>query len=221
MKDIGGYQDPLVFCQMSHFQEPTPKRYSLAERSFRTVWNRLTLPQIFSIANLIIVVTPFEKEAKLKMGADPEKFFLFPGGVDDEVFLRYANADVRRFVEALKIKQDSKIVSFLGSLEERKNPMAIIKIAEILKERTDIHFVLAGKGGSPYAEKVIQESKSNAKRDLSGRDKRAGKSAPNQSFLHKHNFESAGSFGVDADGVHVQWRSRCHFGGRGTEMAHT
>jgi len=159
MKDIGGYQDPLVFCQMSHFQEPTPKRYSLAELSFRTVWNRLTLPQIFSIANLIIVVTPFEKEAKIKMGADPEKFFLFPGGVDDEIFLRYANADVRRFVEALKIKQDSKIVSFLGSLEERKNPMAIIKIAEILKERTDIHFVLAGKGGSPYAEKVIQESK--------------------------------------------------------------
>jgi glycosyltransferase involved in cell wall biosynthesis len=159
MKGIGGYQDPLVFCQMSHFQEPTPKRYSLAERSFRTVWNRLTLPQIFSIANLIIVVTPFEKEAKLKMGADPEKFFLFPGGVDDEVFLRYANANVRRFVEALKIKQDSKIVSFLGTLEERKNPMAIIKIAEILKERTDIHFVLAGKGDSPYAQKVIQESK--------------------------------------------------------------
>jgi D-inositol-3-phosphate glycosyltransferase len=159
MKDIGGYQDPLVFCQMSHFQEPTPKRYSLAERSFRTVWNRLTLPQIFSIANLIIVVTPFEKEAKVKMGADPEKFFLFPGGVDDEVFLRYANADVRRFVEALKINQDSKIISFLGSLEERKNPMAVIKIAEILKERTDIHFVLAGKGSSPYAEKVIQESK--------------------------------------------------------------
>lgn len=159
MKDIGGYQDPIVFCQMSHFQEPTPKRYSLAERSFRTVWNRLILPQIFSIANIIIVVTPFEKEAKLKMGADPGSFFLFPGGVDDEVFLRYANADVRRFIENLGLKQGIKIVSFLGSLEERKNPMAIIKIAEILKDRADIHFVLAGKGGSPYAEKVIQESK--------------------------------------------------------------
>jgi D-inositol-3-phosphate glycosyltransferase len=159
MKDIGGYQDSLVFCQMSHFQEPTPKRYSLAERSFRIVWNRLTLPQIFSIANLIIVVTPFEKEAKVKMGADPEKFFLFPGGVDDELFLRYANADVKIFAEALKINQDSKIVSFLGSLEERKNPMAVIRIAEILKERKDIYFVLAGKGSSPYAEKVIQESK--------------------------------------------------------------
>jgi glycosyltransferase involved in cell wall biosynthesis len=159
MKDIGGYQDPLVFCQMSHFQEPTPKRYSLAERSFRTVWNRLTLPQIFSIANLIIVVTPLEKEAKVKMGADPEKCFLFPGGVDDEVFLRYANADAKRFVKALKISKDSKIVSFLGSLEERKNPMAVIKIAESLKERTDIHFVLAGKSNSPYGEKLIQEVK--------------------------------------------------------------
>jgi hypothetical protein len=116
MKDIGGYQDPLVFCQMSHFQEPTPKRYSLTERSFRTAWNRLTLPQIFSTANLIIVVTPLEKEAKVKMGANPEKCFLFPGGVDDEVFLRYANADVRGFIKGLGISEDVKIVSFLGSL---------------------------------------------------------------------------------------------------------
>jgi D-inositol-3-phosphate glycosyltransferase len=159
MKDIGGYQDPLVFCQMSHFQEPTPKRYSLAERSYRIVWNRLTLPQIFSIANLIIVVTPLEKEAKVKMGADPKKTFLFPGGVDDEAFLRYANADVRKFVKSLNINEDSKIVSFLGSLEERKNPMAVIKTAEILKERKDIHFVLAGKSGSPYGERVIEEAK--------------------------------------------------------------
>jgi len=159
MKDIGGYQDPLVFCQMSHFQEPTPKRYSLAERSFRTIWNRLTLPQIFSVANLIIVVTPFEKEAKVKMGADPDKCFLFPGGVDDEMFLRYANADAKRFMKALSISKDSKTVSFLGSLEERKNPMAVVKIAAALKERTDIHFILAGNGDSPYGEKIIQEIK--------------------------------------------------------------
>ncbi len=159
MKDIGGYQDPLVFCQMSHFQEPTPKRYSLTELSFRTAWNRLTLPQIFSTANLIIVVTPLEKEAKVKMGADPEKCFLFPGGVDDEVFLRYANADVRGFVKGLGISADTKIVSFLGSLEERKNPLGVLKVAEKLQERKDIHFIIAGKGGSPYAEKVIQTAK--------------------------------------------------------------
>ncbi|MCJ7762793.1 glycosyltransferase, partial [Candidatus Bathyarchaeota archaeon] len=159
MKDIGGYQDPLVFCHMSHFQEPSPKRYSLTERSFRIVWNRLTLPQIFSTANLILVVTPFEKDAKVKMGADPEKCFLFPGGVDDEMFLRYANADVKSFVKRLNIREDARIVACLGSLEERKNPLAVLKVAEKLQKRKDIHFVIAGRGGSPYAEKVIQIAK--------------------------------------------------------------
>ncbi len=159
MKNIGGYQDPLVFCQMSHFQEPSAKRYPLTELSFRTTWNKLTLPQIFSTANLIIVVTPLEKEAKIKMGADPEKCFLFPGGVDDEAFLRYANVDVGGFVKGLGISEETRIVSFLGSLEERKNPMGFLKVAEKLKERKDIHFVVAGRGGSKYAEKVIQAAK--------------------------------------------------------------
>ena len=156
MKNIGGYEDPLVFCHMSHFQEPSPKRYSLTERSFRIAWNRLTLPQIFSTANLILVVTPLEKEAKVKMGAEAEKCFLFPGGVDDEVFLRYANVDVKSLLERLKIKESAKIVSYLGSLEERKNPLAVLKVAGKLQERKDIHFVIAGKGDSSYAKKVIE-----------------------------------------------------------------
>jgi len=160
MKNMGGYQDPLVFCHMSHFQEPSPKRYSLTERSFRIAWNRLTLPQIFSTANLILVVTPLEKEAKVKMGAEAEKCLLFPGGVDDEVFLRYANVDVKSFLERLKIPESAKIVSYLGSLEERKNPLAILRIAGKLQERKDIHFVIAGKGDSAYAKKVIETATS-------------------------------------------------------------
>lgn len=156
MKNIGGYQDPLVFCHMSHFQEPSPKRYSLTERSFRIAWNRLTLPQIFSAANLIIVVTPLEKEAKIKMGAKAEKCFLFPGGVDDALLQSYANIGANHFLSKLKIRDGAKIVSFLGSLEERKNPLAVTKIAEMLQERSDIHFIIAGKGDSPYAKKVIE-----------------------------------------------------------------
>ena len=156
MRNIGGYEDPLVFCHMSHFQEPSPHRYSLTERSFRIAWNKLTLPQIFSTANLILVVTPLEKEAKVKMGAEAEKCFLFPGGVDDEVFLRYANVDVKSLLKRLKIKESAKIVSYLGSLEERKNPLAVLKVAGKLQERKDIHFVIAGKGDSSYAKKVIE-----------------------------------------------------------------
>ena len=160
MKNIGGYQDPLVFCHMSHFQEPSPKRYSLIERSFRTAWNKLTLPQIFSTANLILVVTTLEKEAKVKMGARAEKCFLFPGGVDDEMVLRYVNVDVKSFLKQLKIKESAKLVSYLGSLEERKNPLAVLKVAAKLQERKDIHFIIAGRGDSPYAKKVINTANS-------------------------------------------------------------
>jgi len=159
MKNIGGYQDPLVFCHMSHFQEPSPKRYSLAERSFRIAWNRLTLPQIFSAANLIIVVTPSEKEAKVKMGAKPEKCFLFPGGVDDELFQRYANVDTRDFIKRFEVEENVKMVSYLGTLEERKNPLAILRVAEKLRDRKDIHFILAGRGDSSYAEKIVETAK--------------------------------------------------------------
>jgi glycosyltransferase involved in cell wall biosynthesis len=160
MKNIGGYQDPLVFCHMSHFQEPSPKRYSLIERSFRTAWNKLTLPQIFSTANLILVVTTLEKEAKVKMGARAEKCFLFPGGVDDEMVLRYVNVDVKSFLKQLKIKESAKLVSYLGSLEERKNPLAVLKVAAKLQARKDIHFIIAGRGDSPYAKKVIDTANS-------------------------------------------------------------
>ena len=160
MKNMGGYQDPLVFCHMSHFQEPSPKRYSLIERSFRIAWNKLTLPQIFLTANLILVLTPMEKEAKVKMGAKAEKCFLFPGGVDDETFLRYANVNVKSFIERLKIKEGAKIVSYLGSLEERKNSLAVLKVSGMLQERKDVHFVIAGNGDSSYAKKVIETAKS-------------------------------------------------------------
>ena len=49
-------------------------------------------------------------------------------------------------------------MSFLGTIEQRKNPLAVVKIAKSLKDRTDIHFVIAGKGNSRYADRVKNES---------------------------------------------------------------
>ena len=158
MKNLGGYKDPLVFCHMSHFQEPSAKRYSLLERTFRMAWNRFSLSQILKTANLVLVVTPFEKDANVKMGADPKKCFLFPSGVNEELFLRYAAADIEKFLEARQIPENVRLVSYLGTIEQRKNPLAVLKIAERLKDRTDIHFVIAGKGDSRYADRVKDKS---------------------------------------------------------------
>jgi D-inositol-3-phosphate glycosyltransferase len=159
MRNIGGYSDPLVFCHMSHFQEPSQKRYSLMESSFRIAWNKLTLPQIFKSANLILVVTDLEKKAKVKMGAKPEKCLLFPGGVDDEL-LCYASVDVKSLINRLKTEENVKIVSYLGSLEERKNPAAILEVAKILRSRRDVHFVIAGRGDSEYAQMIVKTAES-------------------------------------------------------------
>lgn len=154
MRNLGGYHDAIVFCHMSHFQEPSSQRYSLTELTFRTAWNRLSLSKILETANLILVVTPFSKKAMVKMGTKPEKCFMFPGGVDDEAFLRFAAVDTVDFLKRHNINASAKIVSYLGSIEERKNPMAVLRVAEKLKERQDIHFVLAGKGDTAYAEEV-------------------------------------------------------------------
>ena len=157
MKTRGGYKDPLVFCHMSHFQSPSSERYSLNEKGFRIAWNKFSLPQILATANLILVVTPLEMQEQIELGTKPEKCFLFPGGVDDKLF-NLTKIDINKFFKQLKINENTKIVSYLGSLEERKNPLGVLDVARKLNDRQDIHFVIAGKGDSSYAEEVIKNA---------------------------------------------------------------
>jgi D-inositol-3-phosphate glycosyltransferase len=156
IRNIGGYQDPIVFCHMSHFQEPTSQRYSLTELTFRTAWNKISLSKILEAANIVLVVTPIEKRAKIQMGARPERCLLYPGGVDNELFLRFAAEDTSEFLKEHNIAPGTNIVSYLGTLEERKNPLAVLKVAQQLKDKSNIHFMLAGKSDSQYGEEVIK-----------------------------------------------------------------
>jgi D-inositol-3-phosphate glycosyltransferase len=158
IRALGGYQDPLVFCHMSHYQEPSPRRYSLTERSYRMAWNGLSLKTILRVANLILVVTPFEEESKVKMGALRGKCILFPGGVDDSSFLSYASTNLDEFSRSLKLTLGAKVVAYLGTIEERKNPKAVLEVANRLRDRKDIRFIIAGKGDSQYAEEVRQRT---------------------------------------------------------------
>lgn len=151
---LGGFHDLLIFCHMSHFQEPSSRRYSLSERSFRMAWNRLALRTILRVANLILVVTPYEKDEKVKMGAERDKCVLFPGGVDDDTFAMFATTNPQELLGQLKIASDAKIISFLGTIEKRKNPTAILDVAEKMADRKDIQFIIAGRGESEYGDEV-------------------------------------------------------------------
>ena len=158
IKALGGYPAPLVFCHMSHYQEPSPKRYSLTERSFRMAWNRLSLRTILRVANLILVVSPYEEDAKIKMGAPRDRIFLFPGGIDDILFSQFSSADPSEFRRELGARPDSKLVAYVGTVEVRKNAGAVIDVAEKLAARQGIQFVIAGRGDPGYTEIVKKKA---------------------------------------------------------------
>ena len=148
----GSPQSPLLFCQMSHFQEPSDERYTIDERSFREAWNTVSLTQILKEADEVLVVTPDEGRLMVNIGASEEKCFLFPGGIEDEVLDGYAsNAGFR---SKHGIPESAKIVSYLGTVEERKNVLSLIEVAKLFSNRDDVHFVIAGKSEGEYGKSV-------------------------------------------------------------------
>jgi len=155
---LGGRTNIPVFAHMSHYQPPDPIRYCTYERAYRIAWNYLLFPVIFRACDLILCTTPLEAEDMLMMGAPPNKIHIFPGGLDDEEAKLIDEAKPDLIIERYKLPKDKKIVTYLGTIEERKNPLAVVKVAARMVHRDDVVFVIAGKPGDQYRE-VIEMSK--------------------------------------------------------------
>ncbi len=151
---LGGHSSIPIFAHMSHYQPPDPVRYSTYERSYRIAWNYLVFPAIFQASDLILCVTPLEAEDMLFMGAPPNKLHVFPGGLDDEEAKLIDEAKPDLIIERYKLPKDKKIVAYLGTIEERKNPLAVVKVAARMIHRDDVVFVIAGRPGDQYREVV-------------------------------------------------------------------
>ncbi len=152
----GSPQSPMVFCQMSHFQEPDEERYSVYERSYREAWNSLSLPQIVRKADIVLVTTPSEKEFMKKLEPDDARFLSFPGGVDDDAVK--SGGSPHDFRNKHVLPKNARLVSFLGTVEERKNILSVLEVAKLLSQRKDIHFVIAGKIEGEYGAKAKEQS---------------------------------------------------------------
>ncbi|HXW94107.1 MAG TPA: glycosyltransferase family 4 protein [Nitrososphaerales archaeon] len=153
----GGQNPPILFCHMSHFQEASDERYTVEERTFREVWNRISLEEIMRLADFVIVTTPLEKEQMKALGADDNKFVLLPGGIDDEIFETVKGNGVIK--QSLGLRTSVKLITFLGTVEERKNALSVIEVAKAFAQEGGVHFVIAGKLDGPYAEKVKAAAK--------------------------------------------------------------
>jgi D-inositol-3-phosphate glycosyltransferase len=148
----GAPRSPLIFCHMSHFQEPNDERYAIIERSYREAWNSVVLPKVLAAADLVLVTTPYEASSMKSLGAKDDKLFLFPGGIDDEDITSLG--DEGAFRAKYGLPRGAKLVSFLGSVEERKNPLELLEIAKLLSKRSDLRFVIAGRAEGAYGEAV-------------------------------------------------------------------
>ncbi len=143
-----------IYCHMSHFQEPSPERYTIVERTFRQAWNETSLSQIVTEADLILVTSPSEKEEVKRLGASEAKCFLFPGGVDETI-----DSDVDQgILNRYNIPKSAKIVASLGTVEERKNTLGVIEVAKRMTQRRNVHFVIAGLEQGDYGAKVRAEA---------------------------------------------------------------
>ena len=155
---LSGSCRDFIFCHMSHYQPPDPTYYGVYERSYRIAWNRLILPIIFNVADLILCVTPIEAMDMIMMGAKKDQIFIYPTGVDDDEVKKLEEIDSSDFRKKFGIPENVKIVSYLGTVEKRKNPLAVVKVARKLKHRKDVHFVIAGRPGNQWKD-VVEESK--------------------------------------------------------------
>lgn len=150
-------QRKLVFCHMSHFQPPASGRYSTRERAFRRAWNEYALKRVVQEADLLLVTTPIAERSMVELGAGRERCLLFPGGI--EMPPPRSQLELDGFRESYHLPLSAKLVTFLGTVEERKNVRAILSVAEAVREETDLRFVVAGRLEGRYARTVLSEAR--------------------------------------------------------------
>jgi len=159
MMSLGEATRTTIYGHISHYQPPDPTRYEPVERAYRMAWNATAFPMIFKSADLVICVTGIEAEDMINHGARPEQIHIFPGGLDDDLAMLIETAKPAEFLEKYNINRDSYVISYLGTIEERKNPLAIVKVAKKLRKLRNVVFVIAGKPGDQWHE-VVREAKS-------------------------------------------------------------
>jgi glycosyltransferase involved in cell wall biosynthesis len=148
----GGQNSPVVYCHMSHFQEASDERYTVEERTYREVWNKISLGEIMRQADYVIATTPLEEEQMKRLGADEGKFVLFPGGIDEDIFESSDKDTLYKLRPG--IPRSAKLIACLGTVEERKNVLSVVEVAKRFFSHEEVHFVVAGRLNGEYAEKV-------------------------------------------------------------------
>jgi glycosyltransferase involved in cell wall biosynthesis len=107
---------------------------------FKIYYNTIGKVIFKKIDYLILYDASFKKYA-LKLGIENEKIKILPTGV--ETNLKKKTSSIRK---QFHIKNNEKIILFVGLINERKGIDIIIKIADQMKEKENIIFLIVGDG---------------------------------------------------------------------------
>ena len=151
-----GGRRPL-FCHMSHYQPPTSWHYSKKERGWRQTWNDYVLGRIIREADMLLVATPAAERHMVELGARRDQCLLFPGGI--EVPSRHSEDELAEFRRRHGLLNHERLVTFLGTVEERKNVKAVLRVARSFTRQKGTVFVIAGRPEGKYAESVLRAAK--------------------------------------------------------------
>ncbi|MDQ1279038.1 MAG: hypothetical protein QG670_298 [Thermoproteota archaeon] len=154
LKEQGLDREGILYACMPHYQPPDPIQYNIIERAYRVTWNNMVFPQIFNSARLVLCTTPLEINQMIELGANKRQCHMYSCGLDEEPYEKYWSNESSDFFKTHSIPTDAKIITYLGTIEERKNPLAVVRIARML-QNLKVHFVIAGQPSSQ--DKAVKE----------------------------------------------------------------
>lgn len=137
---IGGYSKYHPFIMVMQYGENYAYRH--ADKVVSLLWNA-------------------EEHCK-EQGLEDGKFVCVPNGYNPEEWTedKFQQSLPEEHQRAFDLLKGKTIVGFSGGFAASGNVISLVKAAVTLKDRSDIHFVLVGKGPElPSYEKVIEEKK--------------------------------------------------------------
>ncbi len=113
-----------------------------------------------SSATKVFVLTPYLKQYAINHGAKPENIVIIPHGVDLKVF-RKEERVIKKTREELGMKEDDLLLSFVGRLENQKDPLTLLQAYQIVKNTNPkFKLIIVGDGSlRDEMEKLTEERK--------------------------------------------------------------
>ena len=109
----------------------------------KKILKKIVLKFFFKKVSYFLSIGKLNKEFYISHGVKKNKILSAPYFVDNDFF--YTSLNKKNTKKKLKF-ENKKIILFVGKLIKRKNPFEFLRIAELNRDKINLHFVIIGDG---------------------------------------------------------------------------